>query len=457
MPIGPWETFDDCTAANKDKQDPSAYCASIERRLRESKKSLEELRTFRAWISVEEADTQGDYITIDAITDAMPKYLSRGAPLISMHSNKPVGTMLDWGTGTTEDGKLGVWGDFLVYDDYPIDDLVWSEIGKAMKGDKGLTGLSIGAYKHKDKTNVEEVCEGKQCFTVRKIEGIDLMEVSSVDHPANKSATLLEVNAMAKMELQKDPDGRPPKEWWDNCVARAESFATDPDKFCGALWHHKPAAFAGQQPGKLRESFGKNDITTLIEKCDACSRVVDSLQKGGIPEPVALDILKSYINDIASSPWEEKQEEKYMPEEEKEPKKEDEEKKQEAPPAPAEEGMEEDDLAARVAALEKLMAELVAKLEQVGMPKEAVGDGPPEEKTKPEKEPMIEVKRHEELLQKVEALESELKKANEQLELAKKTPTTKRKAAPVVPGQEKDKNIFKEDGSFNWGATPFRR
>lgn len=34
MPIGPYQDFDDCVAKNRDKDDPSAYCASIERAIK---------------------------------------------------------------------------------------------------------------------------------------------------------------------------------------------------------------------------------------------------------------------------------------------------------------------------------------------------------------------------------------------------------------------------------------
>lgn len=45
-------------------------------------------------------------------------------------------------------------------------------------------------------------------------------------------------------------DDRPPKEWMDNCRARAQSFADDPDAFCGDLWFNGPA--------DKREAFGKS-------------------------------------------------------------------------------------------------------------------------------------------------------------------------------------------------------
>jgi len=37
-------------------------------------------------------------------------------------------------------------------------------------------------------------------------------------------------------DFLKSEDGRPPKKWWDTCYKKAQKFATDPAKFCGALW-----------------------------------------------------------------------------------------------------------------------------------------------------------------------------------------------------------------------------
>lgn len=60
---------------------------------------------------------------------------------------------------------------------------------------------------------------------------------------------------MANKTVTKDE--RPPKTWWDNCISRAQSFADDPSKFCGDLWHNGP-------PEK-RETFGKS-LQKLTER-----------------------------------------------------------------------------------------------------------------------------------------------------------------------------------------------
>lgn len=39
MPFGPYEDFEDCVNSNRDKDDPEAYCAALERQIRESEES----------------------------------------------------------------------------------------------------------------------------------------------------------------------------------------------------------------------------------------------------------------------------------------------------------------------------------------------------------------------------------------------------------------------------------
>lgn len=59
-------------------------------------------------------------------------------------------------------------------------------------------------------------------------------------------------------------DERPPKPWWDNCIGRAESFASDPEAFCNDLWHEGP-------PDK-REAFGKKKELTFKQEAEKIFR-----------------------------------------------------------------------------------------------------------------------------------------------------------------------------------------
>lgn len=65
------------------------------------------------------------------------------------------------------------------------------------------------------------------------------------------------------LEKEEAKDKRPPKDWWDNCIARAKRFADDPERFCGALWYNPDWFPHGE---KLRKSFGKPYKGSIIER-----------------------------------------------------------------------------------------------------------------------------------------------------------------------------------------------
>lgn len=50
-------------------------------------------------------------------------------------------------------------------------------------------------------------------------------------------------------------DERPPKDWWNKCFAKAQSFASDPAKFCGWLFHH---GHEDPKWSKIKSSFGSS-------------------------------------------------------------------------------------------------------------------------------------------------------------------------------------------------------
>lgn len=63
-----------------------------------------------------------------------------------------------------------------------------------------------------------------------------------------------------------DQDKRPPRDWWDSCVSKAESFASDPNRFCNWVWY--------EARGSLKSSMGTAAIPS---------------QKGGIKEKMSLE------------------------------------------------------------------------------------------------------------------------------------------------------------------------
>jgi len=70
--------------------------------------------------------------------------------------------------------------------------------------------------------------------------------------------------------------------WWDKCIARAESFATDPARFCGALWYDSERFVGGE---KMREAFGKGEEINKEE----LKRMIEDFE---------IDINKGLIEDI---------------------------------------------------------------------------------------------------------------------------------------------------------------
>jgi hypothetical protein len=57
-----------------------------------------------------------------------------------------------------------------------------------------------------------------------------------------------------KGDAMEEKQGKPPKEWWDNCMSTAGKFASDAAKFCGWMWAHgREAGFSEQ-----REAIGKD-------------------------------------------------------------------------------------------------------------------------------------------------------------------------------------------------------
>lgn len=109
---------------------------------------------------------------------------------------------------------------------------------------KGATGTSVQAFRYpKDQWTAEEArrhCEGEHGMRFE---------------PAQEGATPSQDEPNPQFTVDQE-DQRPPKEWWTNCITRAQGFADDPEAFCGGLWHNP-----GQFPGggsKLREAFGRD-------------------------------------------------------------------------------------------------------------------------------------------------------------------------------------------------------
>ena len=146
-------------------------------------------RIIVGWANVEVVDAEGDIVPVKELERAMLKFMDRGGTIIAGHQNKPVGKVLRWEIAEHPETKtLGVKIWAKIFDDYEIDNLVWNDIKSGKK-----LGLSIGATAKPVKAKVKDSGE-----TVNVLSGLELLEISVVDEPANPYALIEAVNYVAK-------------------------------------------------------------------------------------------------------------------------------------------------------------------------------------------------------------------------------------------------------------------
>lgn len=196
----------------------------------------EQDRMFRGWVSVEVEDTHGEFTPVEELKKVMNIWMKRDAPLLLRHSHFPVGKGLRWNEGE-RDGKKGIWIDGLIHKDTSVDNETWKLIktGKAM--------LSYGGRSWKQE-------EGKNYGDPRTLKNLEMPEISIVERGANPLANIVAFNPIAKsagenmQEIQKPDDERPPKAWWDKCVARVSEGNPDysdeqVSATCGSMYFHE--------------------------------------------------------------------------------------------------------------------------------------------------------------------------------------------------------------------------
>lgn len=156
-------------------------------------------RIVRSWASVEVKDSQGDIIPVEELKRTLNTWFKRGATIIDSHTNRPVGRGLRWYEEThPETGKPGIVIEYQIFNDYSIDDDVWEEI-KAGK----RKGLSIGGRSLKEPVVEKDDYSGEMG---KKLAGLELYEISTVENPANPFATNIAVNFLAKSQDMKPED-----------------------------------------------------------------------------------------------------------------------------------------------------------------------------------------------------------------------------------------------------------
>jgi len=136
------------------------------------------LKIVAGFATVEVRDTQGDLIDIDAVENAMYKFMSQSRSLHFEHS-LPIGEILRW-ERKEKDGKPAIFIEAFLYDNEATKE-IWQKI---QNGE--IHGFSIRGIA-KNKIN-------------GKITELELYEISLVFQPANQEAIL--VNAIEKSKKE---------------------------------------------------------------------------------------------------------------------------------------------------------------------------------------------------------------------------------------------------------------
>jgi hypothetical protein len=100
------------------------------------------------------------------------------------------------------------------------------------------------------------------------------------------------IQAQKHVSTQGTDDGRPPSDWWDSCISKAQSFADDPTQYCGWLWVSGPE--------QLKSSFGgastKGGVIGISEtKPDKFALFVKQLVAEGYTEQQMKDYWDAYV------------------------------------------------------------------------------------------------------------------------------------------------------------------
>jgi hypothetical protein len=135
----------------------------------QSNEFFKSLRIINGFASVEIRDSQGDLIDIDAIENAMYKFMTQSRSLHFEHS-LPIGEILRW-ERRDKDGKDALWIEAYLYENETTKE-IWKKILN-----KEIHGFSIRGIA-KQRSN-------------GKITDLELYEISLVFQPANPQAILV--------------------------------------------------------------------------------------------------------------------------------------------------------------------------------------------------------------------------------------------------------------------------
>jgi len=221
-----------------------------------------EKRLIRGIASLEEIDRDNEIIALDAISSSLQTFLMN--PIVRFKHQDPIGRAI------VDQTYIDAASKSFIVTAYISDATQTAKEAWGLILDGIIKSFSVGG-KVLEKEAVKE--NGKDFHRITKME---LYEISVVDIPSNRKS-FFEVIAKSIKEnnnndtfvcpycnekfnseealnnhktecpkkeatqvLQKPKDERPPKDWFDRCVAhvRAAGSADDPEAVCGNLWHN---------------------------------------------------------------------------------------------------------------------------------------------------------------------------------------------------------------------------
>jgi len=268
--------------ANKKEAEEIFFTDELDYSSIETKKGKEYY--VEGYISTKDLDLGNDIVTDECLNDMLEQLKGRTIKLDVEHETMKGESELDKKINKTKIpiGKIvdawrdekGIKAKAILNKAHSRFQEVWNSIKNGF-----LDGFSIAYYP------IQTITKNIGDKIVRLLNKVDLINVALTGNPMNPEARLTSAftkslsylnNMEDIMEREEIKDGRPPKEWWDNCVSKAKKFATDANKFCGWLYRQE-----GGKWGKIRSAFGKSgemiDTTDLL---DTDNTEIKKLYKG---------------------------------------------------------------------------------------------------------------------------------------------------------------------------------
>jgi hypothetical protein len=289
MPFGNYADFDECVADNQDKDNPEAYCAWLHWKITGE------------WPGQKtEKDKDGTVQSIILSKDKFPKkedaikwadehgfktYTSRETENSWRIRQYPPDECTEGGgsfeTINITDGVQGVYctvsknkqnkkgkggeKSMDILNKKPVNDDFYSMISRQLKEELGedcyvetlfpdaaIVSIAERSEEPGEETKMAESLYEIPYFYIDGQYRFGPLKEVELAYVEKKMDIIDEITKQRKALKQ---DERPPADWWDACISRAESFASDPAAFCGALWYYPERFPAGQD---MQDAFGKS-------------------------------------------------------------------------------------------------------------------------------------------------------------------------------------------------------